>query len=164
MPANLRIPLVIASIALAGVAAAGAQTRTATFNVAIAGTAKLTLSPASIAFPDSDPTAVPLVAAQPGPVTVTVKARATHNATVRLTLRATDNLRSGVVTIPASAVSWTATGAGFAGGTLSLTAQTVGSWVGSGARTGTQSFVFANSWSYAVGTYTLSMQYTVSSP
>jgi hypothetical protein len=151
-------------IALGPLAEASAQTRTAAFNVSIAGTAKLTLSPTSIAFPDSDPTSVPLVPALPGPVTVTVKARATHNATVRLTLRATDNLRSGVTTIPASTLTWTASGAGFSGGTLSLTAQTVGSWVGSGARTGTQSFVFANSWTHPVGTYTLSMQYTVTSP
>jgi hypothetical protein len=151
-------------MAVSAASVAGAQTRTATFNVSIAGSARLTISPTSLTFPDSDPTSVPTVAAQPGPVAITVKARATVNTPVRLTLGATDNLRSGVVTIPASAVTWTATGTGFSGGTLSLGAQTVGNWIGSGVRTGTQSFLFANSWSYAVGTYTLSMQYTVVSP
>jgi hypothetical protein len=164
MSASLRIACVVACVAMATRGVATAQSRTATFNVAIAGAARLSISPTSIAFPDSDPTAVPVVPAQPGPVSITVKARATPNATVRLTLRATDDLRSGVTTIPASTVTWTATGAGFAAGTLSMSAQTVGTWIGSGVRTGTQNFLFANSWSYAVGTYTVTMQYTVSSP
>ena len=33
---------------------------------------------------------------------------------------------------------------------------------GSGVRTGTQTFVFKNLWSYAAGTYTLTMTYTLS--
>lgn len=164
MSANRRIACVIVSVVMWAPVTARAQTRTATFNVAIAGAARLSITPASIVFPDADPTTVSAIAAQPGPVTITVKARVNHNATVRLTVLATDDLRSGLATIPASTVSWRATGAGFVAGTLNLSAQAVGTWIGSGVRTGTQSFLFANSWSHAVGTYTLTMQYTISSP
>jgi len=77
--------------------------------------------------------------------------------------RATADLRSGLSTIPASAITWTSTGSGFVGGTLSAAAaQTVASWIGSGVRTGTQSFIFRNLWSYPTGTYTLTMTFTLS--
>ena len=50
-------------------------------------------------------------------------------------------------------------------GTLNRTTpQTVGTWIGSGARTGNQSLLFANAWTYSTGTYTLTMTYTLSSP
>lgn len=163
MPASLRIGWTVAAL-LALPLPAAAQSRTATISVVIAATARLSVSPAGISFPDSDPTGVPLVAALPGPVGITVKARAAHGATLRLTLRATDDLRSGVTTIPAGTLTWTAAGDGFASGTLTVADQTIGTWVGSGVRTGTQSFLFQNSWSHPVGTYTLSMQYTLSSP
>jgi hypothetical protein len=81
---------------------------------------------------------------------------------VLLTVHAADNLRSGVATIPASAITWTATGAGFTGGTLGLTPQMAGGWTSSGVRSGTQSFTFQNSWTHPAGTYTLTMIYTVS--
>jgi hypothetical protein len=56
-----------------------------------------------------------------------------------------------------------ASGAGFSNGTLSAaTAQIVGAWTGSGERSGTQTFFFKNLWSYATGTYTLTMTYTLS--
>jgi hypothetical protein len=82
-----------------------------------------------------------------------------------LSVLAGDDLRSGVLTLPASTITWTAAGAGFVAGTLNrTTAQTVGTWVGSGARTGNQSLLFANAWTYPIGTYTLTMTYTLSSP
>ena len=131
----------------------------------IAVVARLTLTPAAISFPDANPDTVPQIAALPGPVTITAKARAPQGSAVNLTVLATDALRSGVVTIPATNVTWSTTGAGFVPGTLSASAaQPVGTWIGSGARTGTQSFLFANSWSLAVGTYSTTMIYTLSVP
>jgi hypothetical protein len=150
----------------AGAGPAGAQEyELATLSANLGGLAKLSFSTNSIAFPSADPDIVPQVAATPGPVTIIAKARATRGATVRLTVIASDNLRSGVDTIAADAITWTATGTGFVDGTLSRTAaQTVGSWIGSGARTGTQQYLFRNLWTYVAGTYTLTLQYTLSAP
>jgi hypothetical protein len=78
-------------------------------------------------------------------------------------VQAADELRSGLNTIPASQVTWTATGAGFTNGTLSsVSAQIVAAWTGSGVHTGTQSFFFRNLWSYATGTYTVTITFTLS--
>jgi hypothetical protein len=68
-------------------------------------------------------------------------------------------------TIAVSAIRWTASGAGFVGGTMSRTlAQPVAAWSASGAYTGTLSFTLANSWDYAVGNYSTTFTYTLSVP
>ncbi len=166
--ARLRVLLVLVAFAIAFAASArdsAAQTRTATLNVSINGLARLTLSSAGVTFADSNPDLVPQVPATPGPLTITVKARTTLNATLRLSVLASDDLRSGVRTIPASNITWTAAGAGFVAGTLNRTTpQAVGSWVNSGVRTGTQSLFFRNLWTHPTGIYTLTMTYTLSSP
>ena len=170
MPAPVRLAphlvLFLLAVAVASPArSAFAQTRTATLNVTVNGLARLQLSSNGVSFPDSNPDLVPQVPGTPGPLVLTVKARTTLNATVRLSVLASDDLRSGVRTLPASTITWTATGAGFVPGTLNRTTpQTVGTWIGSGARTGNQSLRFANAWTYSTGTYTLTMTYTLSSP
>jgi hypothetical protein len=142
---------------------AAAQTQTATLNASIMEMARLSLSNGSLSFPDADPDTVPQIAASTGPVTITAKARATPGGAVTLTVRASDDLRSGLDTIPASSITWTATGAGFAGGTLSRTTDTLlGEWIGSGVHVGSASFRFQNLWTYPTGTYTLTMTFTLS--
>ena len=144
-------------------AAAAGQTQTATLNAAFSGIAKLSLSAGSLTFPDADPDAVPLVPSTPPTVAITAKGRAVLNGAVTVTVLASDNLRSGVSTLPASLITWTATGSGFVDGTLSATTpQVVGTWIGSGVRNGTQSFFFSNLWSHATGTYTVTLMYTLS--
>ena len=141
---------------------AAAQTDNATLNASINGLARLSLSAFSISFPDADPDTVPIIPASQGPLTITAKARTSPNGTVTLTVLASDDLRSGLNTIPAASITWTATGLGFSSGTLSAaTAQAVAGWTGSGLRTGTQMFFFKNLWSYAAGTYTLTMTFTL---
>lgn len=158
-----RASFLVCVLFLAGAVPAAAQTDTATLNASINSQARLTLSSASISFPDGDPDTMPSIAASQGPITVTTKARTSINGTVTLTVRANDQLRSGLDTIPASQVTWTATGAGFVNGALSAAAaQPVASWAGSGVRTGLLSFFFRNLWSYATGTYTLTMTLTLS--
>jgi hypothetical protein len=173
MPATVRLRTQVALVMLAMLAMAvalpardaSAQSRTATLNVSINGLARLSLSSTSVSFPDSNPDLVPQVPGAPGPLVITVKARTTINSTIRLSVLASDDLRSGVRTIPASNITWTATGAGFVPGTLNRTTpQTVGSWIGSGVRTGSQSLFFRNVWTHPTGTYTLTMTYTLSSP
>jgi hypothetical protein len=63
-------------------------------------------------------------------------------------------------------LSWTGSGTGFVAGPTTMTNanQSAASWTGAGNRSGTQSFSLANSWSYAVGTYTATITYTLTSP
>jgi hypothetical protein len=158
--------LALALLAVAaGATHLAAQTVTATFNANLGGVAKLSLSSNSLSFPDANPDLFPQVQASTGTMTVTAKARANAGATVTLTVQAADDLRSGVDTIPATALTWTASGPGFVAGTVSRAApQLVGSWSGSGVRTGTQLYQFQNSWNYASGTYTVALLYTLSTP
>lgn len=151
--------------ALAIAAPAGAQTATSTFSANLGGIAKLSFSSSTLSFPDADPDTVPLISAAGGAITITAKARASLAATVTLTVIAADDLRSGLDTIPASALTWIGSGTGFVNGTVSrATPQVVGSWTGSGIRTGTQTYRFQNSWSYRTGTYSVSLLYTLVSP
>lgn len=145
--------------------AAAQENAVATLTANLGGMAKLTISTNSLAFPDADPDTVPRVASSPPVVTIAAKARAAWLATVTLTVAASDDLRAGVVTIPASEITWTATGAGFVGGTLNSTVpQLVASWNGSGERTGSQQYLFANRWTHPVGNYSLTLIYTLLSP
>lgn len=140
-------------------------TRNATMTATINATAKLTLSGATLSFPAADPDTTPVIPAGSGPLTVTAKARTSVGSTVTLSVQASGNLKSGLDTIPVSNVSWTATGTGFVNGTLNATAaETVGSWLGSGSWSGTQSYVLSNSWSYAPGTYSATLTYTLTAP
>ena len=144
---------------------AAAQAATATISSNVSTLAKLNLSTASVSFPDADPDSVPLIPTTGGPILITAKSRATPGMQVVLTLQAADDLRSGVNVIPASSITWTATGAGFAAGTLSkLTPVTMASWTGSGVHTGSQQLYLRNLWTHPTGTYTVSLLYTLSAP
>ena len=152
-------------LTLAFAAPAAAQQATATLNANLPPVARLSLSTNSITFVDADPDMLPAVPASPPSVSVVAKMRATQGATATLTVEATDDLRSGLDIIPVSNITWTGTGPGFVGGTLSrMSPQLLGSWSSSGVRAGEQRFVFANRWTYAPGTYTVTLVYTLSSP
>ena len=144
-------------------APAAGQTSTATLNAAFTGLARVSFSGASLSFPDADPDTIPQIPSTPATIVITAKARATAGGTVTLTVRASNDLRSGITTIPASNITWTATGSGFVAGILSAaTPQTVATWTGSGVRSGTQSFLFRNLWTHPTGIYTLTLIYTLS--
>lgn len=142
-----------------------AQSGTATLLVMLPTTARVSFSTSSVTFPDADPGATPFVPSVPAEVTISARARVPRNTQITLTLQSTDDLRSGVTLLPASLITWTVTGAGFAGGTLSRTTpQLVGRWTGSGVRTGTQNFRFENRWTHPTGIYSATLVYTLSSP
>lgn len=142
----------------------GSQTATATLSVSIAAQARLSLTSNAIVFPNADPDHVPEVPGSPE-ITVLTKARTSANAQVALTIQASDDLRSGISTLPASLIAWTGSGDGFVPGVLSRTAaQLAATWTGSGTRTGTQRFTFRNSWTHPPGTYSVTLIYTVSMP
>lgn len=156
-------PFVFALVLWACNTPTAAQTRNATLNASINGVARLSLSSTAMTFPDADPDTVPSIQAAQGPITLTAKARTSPNGSITLTVQANDHLRSGVNLIPASNITWVASGTGFSNGTLSAaSAQIVAAWTGSGVRSGTQTFFFKNLWSYATGIYTLTMTYTLS--
>jgi hypothetical protein len=156
------MPWLLAVLVPAG---ARAQTSTATLSASVLPAARLTLSTANLTFPDADPDIAGQVSPIGAPISITAKGRTSEGAQIILTLLASDDLRSGISVIPASALTWTASGAGFVGGTLnSTTAVTLGQWSTSGVRTGTQVWSFRNEWTYATGTYTVTVTYTLSAP
>jgi hypothetical protein len=136
-----------------------------TLSVNLGSYARLSMAPTAMTFPDANPDLVPFVAAVPPTINVTARTRTTRGAQVILTAQPTGDLRAGLLTIPASMLRWTGTGAGFVPGTLATGSNvTVGSWTGSGVRAGTQSYQFENRWSHPPGTYSVTIVYTLSSP
>lgn len=156
-----------AAFVLVGAADAAAQNvanANVTATATVAGRARLDISANAIAFADSDPTSVPTIPAN-AILNIDVHARTAPGNNVSLTVQAGgDFVSGGGDTIGIAALSWTATGAGFANGTAATTAVSVGSWTGPGARNGTQTYLLANSWSYAPGTYTVTLTYTLTAP
>lgn len=156
--------LLAVCVAVSGVALGATDTETLTINATIANRANLTLAPSTINFADADPD---LVANVPADVTVNVAAsvRVASGSPVNLTCLSNGDLISGADAIAISNVSWVAGGAGYVSGTLSdAVAQSVGSWTGSGARVGTMDFSMVNSWGYATGNYTQTVDFTLDAP
>lgn len=144
---------------------ARAQSVSATLSASMPPLARLSLSSNNLSFPDADPDLMPQVPASGGPITITAKARAANNGLVTLTVQASDDLRSGLDVLPAALITWIGSGPGFVNGTLSrTTAQVVGTWLGSGVHTGTQTFRFENRWTHPAGTYSVTLIYTLASP
>jgi len=145
----------------------GAVHATAMVTVAapLASSAQLTISPNVINFPDANPDTVPTIAATQNPVSVTANAQTGGGRTVTLGVLAQGDLVSGGNTIAINNVTWTATGSGFRNGTMNkTTSQLAGQWTGPGSRTGTFSYSLKNSWSYATGSYTQTVIYTLIAP
>lgn len=131
----------------------------------ISGRAHLTLGSSTINFPSADPGVIPAVAASENPLPVVARIRTATGSLATLQVTALGDLINGSNRIAIDNVSWTASGSGFAAGTLSKTeARQAGSWIGSGARSGSFSFYLANSWDYPVGSYQATVNYTVSAP
>ena len=158
-------------LAVAGVLAlsdmAFAQAATANAAVAVSAAvnpkAKLTLGAANISFTDtSNPDDAPFLDATP--FSVEVKSRSSAAGNVTLTVRATGNLTSGANSIGIANLTWLADGDLVAGTSSSASEISVGSWTGSGTRTGNQTYRLANSWAYAIGNYTVTLNYTLTAP
>jgi hypothetical protein len=161
-----RLMFLAASLALgAHLHGANPVNRPATASVTVSALAKLTLSSTTLAFPDADPDTTPNIPASGGALTITAKARTTIGSTVTLTVQAANDLKSGLDTILATQMQWTATGTGFVPGRMSKTAaQSVAAWTGSGSWTGAQSYTLVNAWTYATGTYSTTLTYTLTAP
>lgn len=165
---RIRFATVLAALLIGGVAARAAaqpSTSSTTMTATVSALAKLTVSASALTFPDANPDSVPQVIPLQGALSITAKARTSSGSQVVLTVQADDDLRSGLQVIPASAITWTATGTGFSSGTLSKVAPvSLGSWPGSGVWSGTQTLSFSNLWAYSTGTYTCVLVYTLTGP
>jgi len=144
--------------------AQASDTKSVSVSAIVNAKAKLTLGSLTATFGDADPDVTPLLTAPA--ITVDVRARTAAAGTVTLTVLAGGDLVNAATdTIAISALTWTASGTGFAAGTMdSTTAQSLGSWTGGGTQSGTQSYRLVNSWDYKTGTYTASITYTLSAP
>jgi len=152
-------------ILIAGGVFAASDSKPLTINAEVSDRASLTLEVATINFPDTDPDTTPIPATE-NSVDVTVKVRTGSASAVTLTHQAAGDLTNPALdAIPIGSVTWTATGGGFQAGTMSSTvAQTAGSWTGPGNRSGTFSYFLVNSWNYAIGSYSVSSTYILSTP
>lgn len=140
------------------------STATATIGVTanVNARAKLALGTASVSFADADPDVTATLSS--AAISVDVKARTSGSGNVLLTMQASGDLTSGTDTIAIGNLSWAVTGAGFQAGSASTTARTLGSWTGSGNPAGTHTLQLPNSWSYATGSYTATLTYTLTAP
>lgn len=125
----------------------------------------LSITPATIAFPSSDPDTVPVVSSAPVQISYRVRQ---HSGPWTLTVLAGGDLQAGPSSVDITTVTWIATPAPpFQNGTLSSTvAQRVAS--GSGmvnpARTGQITFRLPNLWTYDADIYTQTIVFTLSAP
>lgn len=157
--------LTIGAVLLCSVPAFAQATVNGSINVTanVNAKAKLTLGAASITFADADPDVVPTMTSSA--VNIDVKARTSAGASVTLTVLASGDLVSGSDAIAINNLTWAVTGSGFQAGTADkTTAQTVGSWTGSGSPAGSQTFSLPNSWTYNTGSYTVTLNYTLTVP
>lgn len=125
----------------------------------------VTVTPVSITFPAQDPDTAPVLYSAPVQVRYRIRG---NNGPWTLSVLAEGDLISGGATVDISNISWVATPAPpFQNGTLSKTvAQTVASGTGNtqGNPTGQVTFRLANLWTYAAGTYTQTVVFTLTAP
>ncbi len=139
---------------------------TVTINVNVNSHARLTLdgnqgAAIVVTFNDADPEATPTLTA--APIAVSARGRTSSGSTITLTVEANQVLTSGTDTIALSNITWGANG-NLLAGALDTAPVTICSWVGSGTRGGNHTYVLANSWSYATGSYTTTVTYTLTVP
>jgi hypothetical protein len=169
MKARLCIALAAACvIVLPDIALAASANETVTINATVAARARLTITPTTINFPDADPDVVNPIPANENAVDFSAKVRTGPTGAVTLTCLANGDLTDGGTgaTIPIAGVTWTvAGGADFVPGTMSSAAsQNVAGWTGPAQKNGQLNFFLANDWSYAVGSYTQTVDYTLTAP
>lgn len=107
----------------------------------------------------ANPNIQPTIPASPASFSVQVVASSTTTWTLEVSA-AEAYLDPITRLIPVGNITWSATGTGFVGGTLSVDPQTVASGAGSGTFTGSLSFVMLNEWTYPTGTYSDTITYT----
>ncbi|WP_214175287.1 hypothetical protein [Geomobilimonas luticola] len=137
---------------------------------------QITLSTTAVTFPDQDPDLFPVSQQSGAPVQVILSTKnLTATAPYSCSVIARGDLMSGTSTIPIANVTWTAVtvaadpGESFFNGTLSSAAPVkVAQGYGNDSRKtplqGNLTFFIQNLWSYETGTYSQTVDFTISAP
>ncbi|RII29001.1 MAG: hypothetical protein CXR31_03785 [Geobacter sp.] len=133
-------------------------------SLVISSSANLSLSATSLTFLADDPAIQPAIPASENPVSVLAKVRT--KGTPSLSVIASDDLRSGTDVIPISELTWTADGSPFIGGTMSKTTpqQAANLPAGAGSYQSAYRYNLTNSPLYLPGTYSSTINYTLTAP
>jgi hypothetical protein len=133
-------------------------------SINVPSSATLTLGATALTFNADDPTIQPVVPAAENPISVLARVRT--KGTPSLTVIALDDLKSGSDIIPISAITWTADGSPYTGGTLNRTTEQPAAAFpeGSGSYSSSFRYSLANSTTYAPGSYASTVTYTLTSP
>jgi hypothetical protein len=153
----------VAFLACAGTASAQLATQNINATVNINNLARLDVS-GDVNFPDTDPD---LFATMSAPaITVGARARISPSQDLIVTVQAAaDYFDVGTSTIPVTGLTWTATGSAFSNGSmLAASPVTLAAWTGPANQSGTQTYTLPNLWSYAPGTHTVVLTYTLTTP
>ena len=159
-----------ALLVMGGNALFAQATANVTLNVNLAAWYNLSIGAAAVTFTDVEPTpgAAPAnvaIAGSPANVSVAAFAICGPAQNLTLTVKAATDLVSGGNTIPIGAITWTATGAGYSAGTMTIAGSSAGTWTGSilHYHTGTFSYSFLRNYStQAPGNYSATTTYTLS--
>jgi len=145
---------------------ADAATSNSSLNISITvpSSAILTLGSTSLRFIPDDPTVQPSVPAQENPVSVLATTRS--RGIPSLAVIASDDLTDGANIIPVTAISWTADATPYIAGTMNKsTAQAAALFTtGSGSFQSSFRYFLANSPLYVPGTYSTTINYTLTAP
>jgi hypothetical protein len=145
-------------------------TKDVTMTVTLKAWYDLSIGAASISFDDVQPAvaaspASQSIAANEGAINVRAFAVTKAGDTLQLNVAAADDLTGTSGTIGIGAISWTATGSGYAAGTMAKTDVATGSWSGSILHWHEGSLTFSFLRNYATqspGSYTATATYTLS--
>jgi len=157
-------------VVMAGTGLFAQSSKTVNMTVTLAAWYDLSIGAASLTFTDVQPaiSATPgtqSILANEGAVSVRAFAVTKTSNTLKLNVVGNSDLTAGGDTIAIGAISWTAGGAGYAGGTMALTSVEAGSWTGSVLHWHEGSFTYSFLRDYvnqAPGAYTATATYTLS--
>jgi hypothetical protein len=127
-----------------------------------AQTVTFSVTPSTFTYPSASPDSSPVVTSPQ----LTLSYRVSNNSggTWTISIQAQTGLVSGSSSIPAGNITWTATPAPFVNGTLSTNAQTLAQGSGNAfpTKSGYLTFSLKNLWTYAAGTYSHTVVFTLS--
>jgi len=147
-----------------------ATTQNVNMTVNLSAWYDLSVGTSSLTFTDVQPaiSATPgtqAIAADEGAVAVRAFAITSTGNTLKLNVVANADLTAGSNTIGIGAITWTASGSGYAGGTMAKTSVEAGSWTGSVLHWHEGTFTYSFLRNYATqapGAYTATATYTLS--
>lgn len=169
MKKTLTLIIGLAVVLMGALTAQAADTVNVNMTVNLKAWYDLSITKTTVTFADQQPdiSATPGTKSLNGDGAVAVRAFAVTGSgnTLKLNVTAADDLKDGGKTIGIGAISWTASGIGFAAGTMAKTAVEAGSWGSAVLHWHEGSFTFSFLRNYATqepGDYSATATYTLS--